>query len=56
MSEYGLALVIAFVLVVGIFRIVTRRTGKQLTAVQSILPIPISFFLAAVFVSIWRAV
>ncbi|SDU99761.1 hypothetical protein [Pseudomonas vancouverensis] len=56
MSDYGWALVLAFVVVVGAFRIFTRRTGKRLTPMQAMLPIPVSFVAAAIFVSAWRAV
>ncbi|MNC61045.1 hypothetical protein D3C75_1109670 [compost metagenome] len=54
MSDFGWALVLSFVLVVGAARMFTRRTGRRLNAVQAILPVPVSFLLAAVFVLIGR--
>jgi type II secretory pathway component PulF len=56
MTHFGWALVVSFALVIGTFRLFTRRSGKRLTSVQVLLPIPASFTLAAVLTVLWREV
>lgn len=55
MSEFGWALIVGFVVVIGALRVAARQAGRRLTPFQVVLTIPGAFLVAGLLLMTWRA-